>query len=205
MLILWQLKSSHSATISWGKTQNYEEGGKSISGFENDYQMKALISNLTPNSQYFYRVSIDGVAVYSGSFRSGAAEDTDKIKFYMYGDTRSHPNNHDKVAKALLDEVAKDPNSNTFVISTGDLVSYGNLESKWDSEFFDYHYSYTSKMLANIPYLATLGNHEGSGKLFGKYFPYSMFKTNRYYYSFDYGPAHFSVIDQFTDYSPGSE
>jgi hypothetical protein len=47
-----------------------------------------------------------------------------------------------------------------------------------------------------------MGNHEGSGVLFKKYFPYP-FVSGRYW-SFDYGPAHFVVVDQYTSYSSGS-
>jgi hypothetical protein len=61
-------------------------------------------------------------------------------------------------------------------------------------------------MLENIPYESTIGNHELRGKstLFDKYFPYPF--ANNFYYSFDYGPAHFIVLDQYTaSYSVGSE
>ncbi|RUM69954.1 MAG: hypothetical protein DSZ09_05030 [Sulfurovum sp.] len=32
-----------------------------------------------------------------------------------------------------------------------------------------------------------------------------MYASNRYYYSYDYGPVHFTIIDQFADYSKGSK
>ena len=57
-------------------------------------------------------------------------------------------------------------------------------------------------MLATAPYQSCIGNHEGSGALFVKYFPYP-FVAGRYW-SFDYGPAHFAIIDQYTSYGPGS-
>jgi hypothetical protein len=47
-----------------------------------------------------------------------------------------------------------------------------------------------------------MGNHEGAGILFKKYFP-SPFVAGRYW-SFDYGPAHFVVVDQYVPYGPGS-
>jgi hypothetical protein len=50
-----------------------------------------------------------------------------------------------------------------------------------------------------------MGNHEGQGALFAKYFPYPMFKTGRYYYSFDYGSVHVTVLDQYTTFTSGSE
>jgi hypothetical protein len=47
-----------------------------------------------------------------------------------------------------------------------------------------------------------MGNHEGSGALFKKYFPYPFVSAR--YWSFDYGPAHFVCIDQYRNYFPGS-
>jgi hypothetical protein len=58
-------------------------------------------------------------------------------------------------------------------------------------------------MLASVPYEVAMGNHERSGKLFSKYFPYP-FAGGRYW-SFDYGPAHFVMVDQYTNYGPGSQ
>jgi hypothetical protein len=57
-------------------------------------------------------------------------------------------------------------------------------------------------MLANLPYQSCIGNHEGSGVLFKKYFPYPFVEGR--YWSFDYGPVHFVVVDQYTSYGPGS-
>ncbi len=204
MMILWQLKNNHIVSISWGKNSNYEDGTKTISEYSNDHQEKILLDNLTPNSKYYYQISINNKLMFTGSFRTGATSSAKKVSFYMYGDTRTTPKSHDEVAKAVMNEISKDPESATFIISSGDLVSNGELESKWDSEFFDAKYSNLSNMFANLPYLASLGNHAGNGKLFAKYFPYPMYKANRFYYSFDYGLVHFTIIDQFTDYSKGS-
>ncbi len=204
MLIMWQLKSKHSASIAWGKTTSYEEGSKSLSEYSSDHLEKALLDNLTPNSKYYYQISIDGKPAFMGGFRTGATSSTKKVSFYIYGDTRSDPKSHDLVAKGVMNEIAKDPSSATFIVSSGDLVSNGESESKWDSEFFDAKYTNLTNMFANLPYLASLGNHAGNGKLFAKYYPYPMYKANRFYYSFDYGPVHFTIIDQFTNYSKGS-
>jgi hypothetical protein len=57
-------------------------------------------------------------------------------------------------------------------------------------------------MLAEVPYHACMGNHEGSGVLFREYFPYP-FVSDRYW-SFTYGPVHFLVMDQYVSYAPGS-
>lgn len=57
-------------------------------------------------------------------------------------------------------------------------------------------------MLAHLPYQSCMGNHEKSGLLFQKYFSYPF--VNGRYWSFDYGPAHFVVVDQYTNYQAGS-
>jgi len=61
-------------------------------------------------------------------------------------------------------------------------------------------------MLADLPYHSSVGNHEfyGSGNYytFKKYFRYPYVADH--YWSFDYGPAHFLVMDQYVSYSPGS-
>jgi hypothetical protein len=57
-------------------------------------------------------------------------------------------------------------------------------------------------MLAELPYQSCMGNHEESGVLFKKYFPYP-YEADRYW-SFDYGPVHFVMVDQYVPYGSGS-
>ena len=56
--------------------------------------------------------------------------------------------------------------------------------------------------MANTAHQGTMGNHEGTGTLFVKYLP-APFVGGRYW-SFDYGPIHVTVVDQYTSYTPGS-
>ncbi|MBK9777871.1 MAG: hypothetical protein IPP62_16200 [bacterium] len=53
-----------------------------------------------------------------------------------------------------------------------------------------------------VPFQARMGNHEGLGILFQKYLPYPF--VNGRYWSYDYGPAHFTVVDQYVNYAPAS-
>jgi len=46
------------------------------------------------------------------------------------------------------------------------------------------------------------GNHEGAANIYQKYLPYPY--VNPCYFSFDYGPLHVAVIDQYISYSTGS-
>ncbi len=203
MLILWQLYSTDTCMFAFGTDTTYAAGQVNTYEFGIDHQHKILLSGLAPATHYYYKVSANGKE-FKGSFRTGATATTERVRFFAYGDTRTYPDKHDLVAEAVMNKVSQDPQSRTMIISTGDFVSNGDKEDDWDNEFFDPQYKHLQKMLANLPYVAAVGNHEGQGNLFAKYFPFPDFMNGRYYYSFDYGPVHFTVIDQFTNYSTGS-
>ncbi len=201
MQVLWQLNSTENCTIEWGTDTLYSLGSAQTHEYGSDYQHTYTIENLTPATKYYYRVSLNQ-EVHTGSFRSAPDTNETDIKFFAYGDTRSNPATHNQVAAAMVETYIGDENLQSIIISVGDLVNDGNSESDWDNQFFSPSYSNIQEMLATLPYQSCMGNHEGSGVLFTKYFPYP-FVTRRYW-SFDYGPAHFVVLDQYTSYSPGS-
>jgi hypothetical protein len=97
--------------------------------------------------------------------------------------------------EVMMSDMEQHPEMQTIVISTGDLVEDGDDESDWDDDFFNPNSTYIQQMFTHLPYVNAVGNHEGQGMLFNKYFPYPMFVSERFYYSFDYGPAHFTVLD----------
>ena len=204
MLILWQLKDSLSTNIYWGYDTTYSLGNVATTEYGSDHQHKYTLTGLNPATKYYYKVAIDSNNFKTGSFITGVADTEQKVSFYAYGDTRTNPDKHNLVAGRVMSYVAQNPSSQSFIISSGDFVSNGNKEADWDNQFFDPQYTHLQDMLSNLPYVGVVGNHEGQGLLFAKYFPFPMFVTGRYYYSYDYGPVHFTVVDQFTNYSVGS-
>jgi hypothetical protein len=200
MLVMWQMDSLRNCEFYWGTDTTYSTDSIIVDEFGNDHQFKVLLSDLDSKTKYFYKVYSDSSNYKTGSFYTGALDSDVKISFYAYGDTRSNPAIHDKVMETMMGDMEQHPEMQTFVISTGDLVYDGDKEADWDEEFFSPYFEYIQQMLSTLPYVNAVGNHEGQGVLFNKYFPYPMFVSERFYYSFDYGPAHFTVIDQFTDY-----
>jgi hypothetical protein len=124
------------------------------------------------------------------------------MKFLAYGDSRTQFDIHDQVAAAMVSLRAADPRFRTFTANMGDLVSDGGNESDWDVEFFNPGLEGIQGLLNGAPYHSVMGNHDLPGDLFGRYFPYPYVGDR--YWSFDYGPAHILVLDQYTDYAPGS-
>ncbi|MCP4634385.1 MAG: metallophosphoesterase family protein, partial [candidate division Zixibacteria bacterium] len=201
MKIIWQLISSSTGILAWGLDTTYTMGRVQTSEYGDDHQHTYTITQLNPATKYFFQVTADE-EIHRGSFYTAPPNDATEVKFFAYGDTRSNPGTHDYVAEEIVATYLDDPNYQSFILSVGDLVSNGNSESDWDHQFFDPAYSNIQSMLGNLPYQSCMGNHEGSGVLFVKYFPYPY--VDRRYWSYDYGPAHFVVIDQYTNYLPGS-
>ena len=201
MQVLWQTYSTDTCQIDWGIDTLYNLGSTQSYEYGTSHQHTYTLTNLIPATKYYYRVSVNQ-EVHTGTFNSALDTNATSLNFFAYGDTRSNPGTHNQVAASMIAEYNNDPDLQSLIISVGDLVSNGDGESYWDNEFFDPSYQNIQEMLATVPYQSCIGNHEGSGVLFQKYFPYP-FVSGRYW-SFDYGPAHFVVVDQYTSYTPGS-
>ena len=201
MQVLWQTYSTDTCQIVWGTDTLYNLGNAQTFEYGTDHQHTYTISNLTPSTKYFYRVNVNQ-EVHTGTFRSAPDSDATNVDFFAYGDTRSNPGIHDQVTAAMISAYNNQPDLLSVVIFAGDFVYNGSSESYWDNELFNHSYQNIQEILATVPYQSCIGNHEGSGALFVKYFPYP-FVIGRYW-SFDYGPAHFAIIDQYTSYGPGS-
>ncbi len=200
MQVIWQLNSTDTCTFEWGTDTLYSLGNDQTYEYGSDHQHTYTITNLAAVTKYYYRVTVQQ-DIHTGSFHSAPDSNATSIKFFAYGDTRTYPATHNQVAAAIVEAYIADENFQSIIISVGDLVDNGNSESEWDNQFFSPAYQNIQKMLATLPYQSCMGNHEGSGVLFTKYFPYP-FVAGRYW-SFDYGPAHFAVVDQYTSYGPG--
>jgi 3',5'-cyclic AMP phosphodiesterase CpdA len=138
-------------------------------------EMTAL-NGLRPGTTYYYE-AFPGEAG-KGSFKtapSGAAT----FEFVVYGDTRTRHEVH----RSVINGVIKYSNPD-FVMHTGDLVENGTDNTLWPI-FFDAE----RELLRRAAIFPALGNHERHAR---NYYDYMDAKP---YYSFNWGSAHFAVID----------
>lgn len=201
MTVLWQLDASSSCTLEWGTDTTYGVGNVQTTEYGSDHQHKYVIPSLTPGTKYYYRVNVSGT-YYTGSFWAAPATSATELKFLAYGDTRSYPSDHDSVCAQMINTYTNDPGYHTFTALVGDWVNDGDLENDWTTEFFPRNQPNLLSMQANLPIMGCMGNHEYAGALYQKYYPYP-FVSDRYF-SFDYGPAHVIILDQYVSYTPGS-
>lgn len=82
------------------------------------------------------------------------------LRFIATGDSRSHPDDWAKVAKAVH---AQGPE---FVLFNGDLVTAGCNNWEWDAEFF----GPAKALLATIPLYPVIGNHEQDAPIYDEMF-----------------------------------
>jgi hypothetical protein len=198
--VLWQMQTTASCTLDWGTDTTYSLGSAVTAEYGTEHQHTHTLTGLTAGGHYFYRVR-SGVS-RTGSFRAAPLPDATRLKFLAYGDTRSYPADYNAVAAQMLTTLQADADYQTIALLAGDLVNNGDLEADWDGQFFPTAYSDINELHANVPTQAARGNHERAAILYGKYFPYPY--AMGLAWSFDYGPAHFVVVDQYIDYGPGS-
>jgi len=154
------------------------------------------LKGLEPETIYFYQahsLDADGQQIQSAvlSFQT-AVLSTSPFAFVVLGDNRSYPERFKKLAEKAW---AERPN---FILNVGDLVSDGRNKDEWIKEYL----APAAELMKRVPSYVAIGNHEGNSDWFYKY---SSYPDPENYYSFDYGNAHFTIVDSNGDLSRGSK
>jgi predicted phosphodiesterase len=219
MEVVWQDDTAGETNIvRWGTDTSYGLGSAAAPEF-GDSQHSYTITGLTPNTKYYYQVADQAGTVYgSGSFITAPSDDTKSIRFIGMGDSRSQPFALDNLMQAMRNFYSQPGNEDyqRLVIHNGDWVSTDG-ESYWTTQWFDPSKTDIVAFTANSPINGVKGNHDnvsGYSTTFPKYFPFpypnATLKSgttgtyNNLYWSFDYGPVHFTFVDEYSSYAPGS-
>ena len=137
---------------------------------------KTAFLGLKPGTIYYYQ-AFPGDAG-KGSFKT-PSDGEGRFQFVVYGDTRTRHDVHRTVINGILKYASPD-----FILHTGDLVADGNDPALWPI-FFDAE----RELLRKAAFFPSLGNHEQNA------LSYFDFLNAKAYYSFNWGNAHFMVID----------
>jgi len=138
---------------------------------------KVAFTGLEPGKTYHYDVAVAGPAG-RGSFKTPPAAPA-SFQFVVFGDTRTRHELHKKVIAAIT------PLNPDFAIHTGDLVSNGADTSQWPMFF-----SIERELLRKAAFFPVIGNHERNNRQF-----YEFFDLSYPYYTFNWGGAHFVVLN----------
>lgn len=138
---------------------------------------KTTLTGLQAGTRYDYE--LPGYPGVKGSFRTAAAAAA-PYHFLVYGDTRTRHDVHRHVVEAILKDGVPD-----FAIQSGDLVENGE-----DSSLWPVYFNIEKDLLRQTAFFPVLGNHERNTRDF-----YEFFQAVTPYYSFNWGNAHFMVIN----------
>ena len=148
---------------------------------------------LKKDTDYSYRVVSGNMASPVQTFHTKKAKDA-PFKFLVWGDNRGYPKIAENIVKLMARENAD------LVANVGDVVTSGYRLSEWGEE-----YLYPMRFLGGrIPSYISIGNHEYDGYWNTLevppydnrvHHPTNSTGSNEYWFSFDYGNAHFIFID----------
>lgn len=140
------------------------------------------LTSLQPNTRYEYNIEQLGEAG-KVSFKT-PPEGPGPFTFVAYGDNRTRHDVHRRVVARILEHGVPD-----FILQTGDMVENGNDAAQWPV-FFEIE----KDLLRQAAFFPALGNHERHTEYFQ-----SILHDGLPYYSFDWGNAHFTVLDSDID------
>ena len=179
----------------------YTDDGVSV------YLQTAHIEGLTPGTSYTYRLR-DGER--AGNWQSLHTDSGERFAALIFPDSQS--NDYSGWQELARNAYARNPEAD-FFINIGDLVDNGEDHQQWNAWF-----KAVAPLAANIPVAPIMGNHETYDKNWQVRLPNAYLAQfavpeidsehfQRYYYSFDYGPAHFIVLntqeDETESFHPG--
>lgn len=143
---------------------------------------------LEPATRYAYAVAAEGAELARGQFYTWPADDS-TVRFFLYGDTRTRPDEHRKICQAMARLVTPE---HRFVLHSGDQVSDGRVYDQWRDQFF----APGAELFGQLAVLPCPGNHERRSAMFLDYFA---LPQPEWYWSLDVGPMHLVALDFYQD------
>ena len=166
---------------------------------------KVELKNLKGNTDFVYRVGIDGNFSNKGFFSTSGKEPLG-FTFINITDTQGDNSKHYDIWKNTLEKAVEKFPKAKFIVHTGDLVDNGSKIKQWD--FF---FGAVQNKLMNLPIAPAVGNHDilnkNSSNTDLKNFTDSFNLPEEQnigapsgtVYSFDYGNAHIAVMNTEVD------
>jgi hypothetical protein len=189
--VMWETAGEFGGHVEYGETIY---GNHHRAEFSPAALQQVRIEGLKPGTSYMYRVVLKGVESPWYSFKTAPAN-ASGVRFAVRADSQSGPPSNERVVMQMA-RFRPD-----IVVSVGDVVGSGSNLNEW----VDYHLWPLRHLSANVPTYVAIGNHEYGGygdtdppvcPPFERYLDHPTAGSgNEYWYSFDYGPARFIMLD----------
>jgi hypothetical protein len=162
------------------------------------YQHEAQLGNLLPATPYNYDIFVDDIDATPGvvdGFKSAIPREPGTVTFIAFGDSGDGSTQQSQIASLIA------KGSFDFALHAGDVA----YENGTYQQFHDFFFAPYSSWLRSRPIYPSIGNHDdrtGNALPYRELFVLPQNGTSQLfpdhkerYYSFDYGPVHFVVLD----------
>lgn len=195
--ITWYTKTETGSVVNIvdenGAAVNVQVTYDEVFEFEGNYVHKALVTGLEPSKTYHYEVGNGTAFSAYGTFVTD--NDDSKFDFIAIADIQAGSyENFKKGADTVNAAFSKMPSAE-FMVNLGDFTNDSTNE-EWDA--YDRAMWYINNQTTIVP---VAGNHDGLGvwdwfnNMFNLNTGESVQNLNGVNYSFDYGNAHFAVLN----------
>jgi len=201
MTVMWLTNKDSVSWVQYGEGTSLDQ--KAISSRDGLIDAgirihKIKLQGLKPGAEYSYRVYSKGIlnfAPYEVTFGETVSSEVhsfrtldrgkDKFAFIAFTDLHEHLD----MVPQLMKVNGERPYD--LVLFLGDIISH--IEG--EQQIVDFINSTVEQFSSEIPFVWVRGNHETRGK-FARMLPRYIDSPNQhYYFSFDHGPVHFTVLD----------
>lgn len=161
--------------------------------FEGHYMHQLTVSGLEAGTQYTYVVGDGNTWSDVATFRTDDGDD--KVSFITIADVQASSEENFEKASYVMDAAAEMMPGADFIANMGDYTNDSTNE-EWDA-YYKYFQKYNN-MTTHVP---VSGNHDGFGvwhwfeNMYNLDTSESVQNLNGVNYSFDYGNAHFAVLN----------
>lgn len=210
IFVSWNSYDTSSSMVQYGITAGL--GNTQLGTFENigsgvniNRWHTVKISNLQPNTKYYYRCisGIDTSSLYHFVTPPAPESNSGHIRFLKFGDNQTYTLTSSSIAdtsifllKNLFGEQWTD--SITFIMNSGDITEYGSELGRYMNEFFNPF----SNLTVYIPTLISIGNHEVESNYFYQFMKYDeLVGFNEKYYTINLGNSQFVFMNSVGSYN----
>jgi hypothetical protein len=182
MTVMWETDRVLPSRVEFGEGETLDHAAE---GKQPGRLHEVRLTGLRPATACRYRVRSGDLVSDVRSFKTAPPPGTRRWRMALYGDSRSNPRMHAKVAEQIARAHVD------LILHTGDIVANGKDHDSWRQQFFQP----LGKVAGSVPWVSTIGNHERDSE---NYFSYMALPGNERYFGFDYANAHIVCIDSNT-------
>ena len=196
--VLVECNSTSAVAVQYGLTTAYGSTATTSSYLGTTggtYVHRVQLTGLQPNTTYHYRASQGATTSSDAAFKTAVQAGT-SFRFAFMSDFQSTATTQDAMVAQLLNQ-----HNPQFSVYGGDMANDGTVYSDYKDDFF----TKQQALVAKVPFFGCVGNHDGWGTNPQAFLqaPASASGTQAYY-SFDYGDAHFLILNNNVPYTASS-